>query len=295
LIFKVPKINLGYLRKFKILLPSLDTQKKIAAILSAYDDLIENNKRRIALLEHMAEEIYREWFVRFRFPGYQQAKFEKGIPVGWEILNLNDVSLNVIDGDRGKEYPKKEEFSESGYCLFLNTGNIKNGRFDFSKCDFITQTKDSQLRKGRLEFGDIVLTTRGTVGNIAHLNKYAPYKRVRINSGMVVIRANTVANTLYFYYLFNSSVIKEQYKLYASGSAQPQLPIKDLKKIPLLIPNIKLIERFCRTVEPFNNQINILQKIIMNLANNRNRLLGRLISGKLSVENLDIQFPPSML
>ena len=84
-------LNQDIVKLITIPLPEIDEQRKIAAILSAYDDLIENNKRRIALLEKMAEEIYREWFVRFRFPGYQQAEFEKGIPKGWRGLMLSDL------------------------------------------------------------------------------------------------------------------------------------------------------------------------------------------------------------
>ncbi len=84
----VPHINLGILRRFEVVCPPVDIQRKIAGVLTAYDDLIENNKRRITLLENMAEEIYREWFVRFRFPGWQEAEFEKGCPEGWRALKV---------------------------------------------------------------------------------------------------------------------------------------------------------------------------------------------------------------
>ena len=87
----VPGVNRNHLHKLKLRCPPLPIQKKIAAILSAYDDLIENNNRHIALLEQMAEEIYREWFVRMRFPGYEQATFHKGVPEGWEMVKLGDI------------------------------------------------------------------------------------------------------------------------------------------------------------------------------------------------------------
>lgn len=89
----VPGINLGLLKAIKIVLPPLPIQKKIVAIVSAYDDLIENNDRRIALLEKMAEEIYREWFVRLRFPGFDRATFHKGIPEGWERKRFDEFCL----------------------------------------------------------------------------------------------------------------------------------------------------------------------------------------------------------
>lgn len=98
-----PTLNRNHLHKIKIIFTGLKIQQKIAAILSAYDDLIENNKRRIALLEKMAEEIYREWFVRFRFPYWENAEFEKGIPVGWEVVRFRDVVKYYIGGGWGKK------------------------------------------------------------------------------------------------------------------------------------------------------------------------------------------------
>src|SRR5262249_47216217 len=98
--------------------------------------------------------------------------------------------LQIIDGDRGKNYPQKMDFSNSGYCLFLNTGNVRKGCFEFQKCDFITKEKDTELRTGKLQRGDVVLTTRGTLGNFAHYDNGTPYTNVRINSGMVILRPN---------------------------------------------------------------------------------------------------------
>ncbi len=111
----VPGINLGLLKRIKVVIPPLPTQKKIAAILSAYDDLIENNKRRIALLEKMAEEIYREWFVRMRFPGHEKVKFVKGVPEGWELRPFSEVvEINppeTIDKDEEKPFVGMEDLS----------------------------------------------------------------------------------------------------------------------------------------------------------------------------------------
>jgi type I restriction enzyme, S subunit len=111
----VPLLTLGIIRNIKIFLPRLETQKIITAILSAYDDLIENNKRRITLLEKMAEEIYREWFVRFRFPGHEQVKFEKGVPEGWETSSLGEIA----DFTMGQS-PKSEFYNERGEGLPFN-------------------------------------------------------------------------------------------------------------------------------------------------------------------------------
>ncbi len=290
-----PTLNRNHIHKLRIKIPPLPIQKKIAAVLSAYDDLIENNNRRIAILEKMAEEIYREWFVRMRFPGHEKVKFRKGVPDGWGISEIKDADLSIIDGDRGKNYPKKEEFSRSGYCLFLNTGNIQNDSFSFSRCDFITKSKDSLLRKGRLIRNDIVLTTRGTVGKVAFYFNNAIYQNIRINSGMVILRTNhNKHNSMYFYFLLKSSLLKEQYMLYSSGAAQPQLPIKDLKRIKILVPSENITSLFYESVTPLSNRISNLMLSNSTLKNSRNRLLSRLISGKLPVDDLDIHFPKSM-
>ena len=90
----------------------------------------------------------------------------------------------IIDGDRGKNYPQQHEFFDSGYCLFLNTGNVTATGFSFQSNQFITQAKCDILRKGKLQRGDIVYTTRGTVGNAAFYNDCVPYEHIRINSGM---------------------------------------------------------------------------------------------------------------
>ena len=98
------KLDMAILEQWLLPVPPLEIQKKIAAVLSAYDDLIENNKRRITLLENMAKEIYREWFARFRFPGYQQAKFEKGFPSSWKVKKLSEILELCYGKELKKEY-----------------------------------------------------------------------------------------------------------------------------------------------------------------------------------------------
>ncbi|MEK7103209.1 MAG: restriction endonuclease subunit S, partial [Patescibacteria group bacterium] len=113
--------------------------------------------------------------------------FEEGKQKGWEVIAFGDESyLQIIDGDRGKNYPSKHDFSTEGHCLFLNTSNVRKGEFNFSKMDFISKEKDTGLRKGKLMRGDVVLTTRGTLGNTAYYGPDISYNDIRINSGMVI-------------------------------------------------------------------------------------------------------------
>ena len=105
----------------------------------------------------------------------------------FQKVKLGDV-IDFIDGDRGKQYPSQGEFYDSGFCLFLSTKNVPNTKFNFDEKMFITEEKDVALRKGKVKIGDYVLTTRGTVGNFALYSERIPYKNVRINSGMVILR-----------------------------------------------------------------------------------------------------------
>ncbi|MFR9038192.1 MAG: restriction endonuclease subunit S [Bilophila wadsworthia] len=150
---------------------------------------------------------------------------------------LAETKVKIIDGDRGKNYPKKKDFYSSGYCLFLNTGNVRNGYFNFSSCMFISENKDKLLGKGRLHRFDSVLTTRGTVGNVAFFSEKVPFDTIRINSGMVILRPDGISPA-YLYYSLLTESFKAQIDSLSSGSAQPQIPIRDLKRIEIFLPSV---------------------------------------------------------
>ena len=137
-----------------------------------------------------------------------------------------DQLAEIIDGDRGPNYPKQDEFYKSGYCLFLNTGNVTCDGLSFESNQFITREKDSVLRKGRLIRGDIVYTTRGTVGYAGFYSESVPFANIRINSGMVILRCNKqIVDAQFLYQLLRSQHYRPYFRQYCTGSAQPQLPI----------------------------------------------------------------------
>lgn len=278
----IPSMTARTYYSIKIDLPDLTTQKRIANILSTYDSLIEANNRRIELLEQTAQELYKEWFVRFRFPGHEKAKFENGLPEGWDYIRFGKA-IDIIDGDRGVNYPKQEEFYPEGDCLFLNAGNVTSKGFDFSACSYITKEKDSILRKGKLKHGDVVLTTRGTVGNVAFYNETMTFSEMRINSGMVILRNLGVVSPEYIYTALRHEYLQKLMSLYASGSAQPQLPIKDMKRMKIIKANEKTMKRFTEMSADIYNQISLLIMKTQTLAKQRDMLLPRLMSGKLEV------------
>lgn len=155
----------------------------------------------------------------------------------WQKLQLSDAPLQLIDGDRGKNYPNGTDFSDNGDCLFLSARNVSKSGFLFDDKTFISSAKDSTLRSGKLERGDVVLTTRGTVGNSAFYDSKVPYDDIRINSGMLIVRADDLfMDARYLYYFLRSSSFLTQIESLISGSAQPQLPVRDLNKVKILLP-----------------------------------------------------------
>lgn len=284
-----PDLNHDAFKSIKINLPPLETQQKIVNLISNYDDLIENNNKRIKLLESMAEELYKEWFVRLRFPNYQNTKIVDGIPHGWEYINLGKSKLKFIDGDRGKNYPKQDEFFENGYCLFLNTSNVTKNGFVFDSKMFITREKDNILGNGKLKYGDIIITTRGTLGNIAIYNSKNKFTNVRINSSMLIIRDEKLSfSEYYLHQYFISNYFQKNIKLFSSGSAQPQLPVSTINSIKILVPPKNTLEEFSKLIKSLYDEIDILQQKNQTLKQTRNLLLPRLLSGKLDIEKLDI-------
>ena len=179
----------------------------------------------------------------------------------------------IIDGDRGKNYPKQDEFYPQGYCMFLNTGNVTKEGLIFEENQFITKEKDEALRKGKLKRGDIVYTTRGTVGNAGYYNSNVPYENVRINSGMVILRANgEIVDARFLYQILKSEYYRPYFKQYCTGSAQPQLPIKNFSQIYLNVPDIKTQHRIADILSAYDDLIENNQKQIKLLEEAAQRL-----------------------
>ncbi|NIA12365.1 MAG: restriction endonuclease subunit S [Nitrospiraceae bacterium] len=201
-------------------------------------------------------------------PGYKKTKVG-WIPEDWECKYLSKAGCYIIDGDRGKEYPKQHEFEPEGHCLFLNAGNVTKGGFVFRERLFISQERDNKLRKGKLNRNDIVITTRGTVGNFALYDKEIEFDHVRINSGMAIIRSdNLVLRYNYLYTLLRSHVIENQIKRIVFGSAQPQLTISLINKFPIPLPPLpeqkkiaEILSAWDRAIEQVGRLINAKQRL----------------------------------
>lgn len=248
----IPHIYFKDYGKKLIPIPPKSTQQLIVAELDKINELIRLKKEQLEDYDCLAQSIFYDMF---------------GDPVenekGWERKVMPEL-CDIIDGDRGKNYPKQEEFTSSGYCLFLNAKNVTKTGFDFSMCSFITKEKDEIMRKGKLQRGDLVLTTRGTIGNIAIYNSDVKYNNVRINSGMVILRLNHYIDKTMFEKQFKLHLSSIKQKI-ASGSAQPQLPISSMKKIKMIIPPLPLQHLFAQRIEQIERQKEEVKKAITDL------------------------------
>ena len=230
--FSHKRVWISEYSKFKIKNRSIAEQNNIVKKLDTVATAIDNAKQRLNALDELVKSRFIEMFV------------EKG----FKEITFSDYA-EIIDGDRGKNYPKAEEFSDEGYCLFLSAKNVTKDGFLFEQMQFISEEKDNLLRKGKLCRGDIVITTRGTIGNIAFYDDDIPYDNVRINSGMVIIRQKEVSfNQIFFLNAFKNK-IDEIKETNVTGAAQPQLPIHIMSKIKLLNPPIELQNEFADFVK----------------------------------------------
>ncbi len=281
------RMAIGELKKFTVDYPPLEDQKKIAAILSAYDDLIENNRRRIVLLEQMAENLYREWFVRMRFPGYQTAKFVKGVPVGWNYKSIGELCEFISRG------PSIDYVDDADGIPVLNQKCIRNGEIELESVKCARELSDEKSLL-YLRDHDVLINSmgEGTLGRVSR--NLSVSSRMIIHNCITVLRVKRDAYSQLLLY-YNLASMQNYLVLLGQGSTgQTSLKETLIKKIKIAAPPKILWQEFNKFVEPIWQELATIKQQNLTLVSTRELLLPRLISGKLPVENLDIMFPPSM-
>jgi type I restriction enzyme S subunit len=273
----VPHINLGILRELQVPVPPLPIQRKIAAILSAYDDLIENNLWRIKILEEMAQNLYREWFVKFRFPDHQHAHFNNSslgrIPEGWEVKNL----LSVADVTYGFAFQSKQFNSDGNGLPVVRIRDVLEGTSD-------TFSPEETGKKYLVENGDILVGMDGDfhmgfwVGGQAYLVQRVARFRPKGEIGR------------YLLFLSLQEPI-QHFDATITGTTVAHLGDKHIKTIEIKWPQTPLINQINNIFEPMLAQILNLRIKNTILRHTRDLLLPRLISGEVDVSELDIAVP----
>ena len=260
----VPHINLTVLRNFEVPVPSLDTQKRIASVLSAYDDLTENNRRRIRLLEQAARLLYKEWFIHLRFPGHEHVKIKDGVPEGWERKPLGEIA----DIKMGQS-PKSIYYNEDGYGLPFHQGVTNFGIRFPSHQTYCTE-------QNRLaEPGDILFSVRAPVGRINITTD-----KIVIGRGLAAIRSNRDQQNFLFHALKNH-FFKED--MIGGGAIFAAITKKDLHGVELLQALDRVVEMFMEHVVPIDLQIEKLHQSNEQLTKARDLLLPRLMNGEMTI------------
>jgi type I restriction enzyme S subunit len=253
----------GFLGNLRFRIPLLPIQRKIAAVLSAYDDLIENNNRRIAILEKMAEELYREWFVRLRFPGHEKVKIVKGVPDGWEPKRLKEV----VDRKSFRKIYRESELQPDGRIIVIDQSvNEYLGFYDGEPEHRASENRPIML------FGDHSCKMQIMIEPFSLAENVIPFV------------AKGKMPTAFLFYMIHNSIETTEYKRHWTELINKEIYIpKEHLQIEFAEKAITHIHQKEKLVA-MNRRIKII----------RDRLLSRLMSGKIDVENLDIQFPDSM-
>lgn len=269
-----PNINLKQIGNLQIVLPTDKQQKRIAGILSAYDNLIENNNKRIRLLEQMAENLYKEWFVRFRFPGYEDTEFEDGMPRDW-VREKIGFHYNTCSG--GTPSRTHEEYYTEGTIPWVKTGEIKDGIIIHTD-ECITEAGIKGSSAKLLPQGAVVMAMYGVnIGMLAYLDS-----EMTCNQACCVFNDKNEINSRHylFHYLYS---IRDYLLLIGFGAAQQNLSQDLIKKVKIVIPPAELIKEFDKQKEPLYQTIRALMMKNDKLIKQRDALLPRLMSGKLEV------------
>lgn len=267
-------LNAITIKKYKIALPPLPIQQKIASILSTYDTLIENNTKRIKLLEQMAENLYKEWFVRFRFPGHENVEMENGLPKGWKIYSiceLCDINRNTISSK-----------NKDTQIHYLDTSSITDNNISGFE-DYILEDAPSRARRVVRHNSIIFSTVRPNLRHLGILKN--PVENTIVSTGFAVFDCKyDVANIVYRF--LSSTEIVNYCQSIAEGAVAtyPSIKPEEIARIKIALPPMKDAENLNRKFEMLISEQNLLTKQNTLISIQRDLLLPRLMSGKLEVK-----------
>jgi len=281
-------ISLEMIRNLPLSVPPLPTQKKIASILSAYDDLIENNNRRIKILEEMAQSIYREWFVNYRLPGHENVRLvdsELGpIPEGWNVRTLGDLCKSITDGD----WIESKDQGGSDYRL-IQVGNIGMDRFvETNNFRYITEETYRRLNCREISMGDILVSRMPTPIGRAWMVRHLASPMITAVDVAILKPAHTEINPYYLLQCLNSPYNLARAASFATGTTRPRISRRDLAIQLFRVPPPEMQASYGEHCSSMKSLIDLLERKNQNLRQTRDLLLPKLISGELAVVDLDI-------
>jgi type I restriction enzyme S subunit len=271
-------LSVDKLLQFDFDLPPLSVQQRIASILSAYDDLIENNARRIKILEEMAQRMYKQWFVDFKFPGHEKTKFIDSplgkIPQGWEVKTFFDIA-KIMGG--GTPSTTKDEYWKDGHICLFAPKDCNDTFYVLNTEKKITETGLVNCNSKLYPKDTVFITARGSVGKIIMASR-----DIAINQSCYALVGHKNISQYYLFFALKDNV--ELFKKAASGATFDAIVTDNFKFVSLAVPETKLINDFTITVSPILKNILLLQKQNTNLRLTRDLLLPKLINGEIEIE-----------
>jgi len=267
------------IESFEVPRPPRQVQERLANILSAYDDLIENNRRRMVLLEEAARQLYREWFVRLRFPGHEHTRITNGVPQGWKHVALEDACESLEDGDwveskdQGGEGYRLLQISNIGVNEFVETGNFR----------YVTEETFKRLNCREILAGQILISRMPKPIGRAWLVTAMPWRMIAAVDVAIVAPQPDVADPYFLTYFLNSPENLEHCERRAVGATRPRVARRELASLQLLLPPPQLQRLFREAAEPLNKQRATLYRQNEKLRAARDLLLPRLMSGEIAV------------
>ena len=283
---RTPILNKSAFCDLKVSIPPLPLQRRIAGILSAYDDLIESSRRRIGVLEAMARALYREWFVEFRFPGHEKAPRVASalgdIPRGWEVTTLG---LHLAALESGKR-PKGGIREVADGVPSIGAENINGiGQHDFAGEKFVSREFFLEMRKGIVCDRDVAIYKDGAyIGKSSYFRDGFPHSECCVNEHVFLLRTNGVRftqNALYLWLQDPDTVHAIRAK--NANAAQPGINQETVRGLELILPDETMAAHFDVLVEPLLAELINLAKRIENLRRTRDLLLPRLLSGQVTL------------
>ena len=254
-------------------------QTKIASVLSAYDDLIENNTRRIQILEEMAQAIYKEWFVKFRIPNCELRITDEGIPEGWEMGSVG----NLYEVKSGYAFKSTDLLSEGVYPI-VKIKNIQNNSINISDCDFINEEIAHDAVKFELYKGDLLIAMTGAqVGKVGIMPVVK--ERVFLNQrvGKFSPKMDFLKNVSFIYLHAISNDFQSGINNTAAGAAQPNISGSGIENIKMIVPTNEILKMFTELMQPLFDEMMLLREKNNNLRLTRDLLLPKLMSGEVEV------------
>jgi len=282
----LPNLNTSIIRRIPITYPPLPTQRKTAAILSAYDDLIENNLQRITILEEMAKNLYRDWFVNFCFPGYETVKMmdsELGmIPEGWNYESILKSPFFDLIEDNVKPYV--------GKMKYFATADVNRIELEGKGIEYYFKDKPSRAQKQPVLYSVWFARMQDTYKVLAFTpinNELALHSM--LSSGFVGFKTRFEQSFPFLYCTIGSEEFHKLKDLYCTGATQRSLTNEGMRHIEVVVPTNDVVLEFGRCVQPMLDQLLILQQKNIILRQCRDLLLPKLISGQIDVSDLDIK------